>query len=173
MLRRDKSKKGAIDEDIRPLLAVLNRRGHYETTSSCSGRIVLLDVPKTGDKQHAQWLYTAHTKADPDAIESVLRQQNHEIWFLQEPVILHVNCMTLADAERLLELAKSCGFKRSGIFSLKHFSVELQGTERMETLLTRDLPKEYIARLAAAANLRLQRTKKKIQMLLERLQTPA
>ncbi|MBU4242426.1 MAG: hypothetical protein KKF52_04295, partial [Nanoarchaeota archaeon] len=44
----DKSPQGHIDEDIKPLLEKINKHKEYETTSSCSGRIVLLENQKKG-----------------------------------------------------------------------------------------------------------------------------
>ncbi|MBW2966012.1 hypothetical protein KY342_02835, partial [Candidatus Woesearchaeota archaeon] len=38
----DKSKKGGIDKEIIPLVNKINNSRNYYTTSSCSGRIVLL-----------------------------------------------------------------------------------------------------------------------------------
>lgn len=39
----DHSKKGTVDEDIQHVVSLLNSREEYFTTSSCSGRIVLID----------------------------------------------------------------------------------------------------------------------------------
>ncbi len=162
-MKTDKSKKGEIDADIMPLLDVINSKEGYVTTSSCSGRIVLLDVPKTGDKKNARWLYTTHDAADGNEVSNIVRISPKQLWLLQEPMILHVQCKTIEHAERLLKIAQRCGFKRSGIFSLKKFSVEIQGTERIETLLTSELPKEYVLRIVDEANLKLQRAKQNMQ----------
>lgn len=42
----DLSKKGNIDEDIKTLVSFLNNSDNYFTTSSCSGRIILIDGVK-------------------------------------------------------------------------------------------------------------------------------
>ena len=165
----DRSKKGSIDEDIRPLLERINSYPEYETTSSCSGRIVLLDVPRVGDKKHAQWIYATHDKADADEICNILATCAKPVYFLQEPIILHVNCSSLESANRLLEIARRAGLKRSGIFSLKHFSVGLHGAERNDTILNKRLTIKYIALLVAEANNKLQRTKIKMKKLYQAL----
>ena len=165
----DRSKKGSIDADIKPLLEVINSKDGYTTTSSCSGRIVLLDIPKAGDKKNAEWIYTTHEKANGDEVSSIVKNSSKQLWFLQEPMILHAQCRTIEHADRLLKIAQSCGFKRSGIFSLKRLSVEIHGAERIETLLTPELPREYVLRLVDEANLKLQRTKQNMQKFQERL----
>lgn len=39
----DLSKKGSVDEDVEHVVSLLNSREEYFTTSSCSGRIILID----------------------------------------------------------------------------------------------------------------------------------
>lgn len=41
--RADLSRKGSVDEDVVELVQLLNGREQYFTTSSCAGRILLLD----------------------------------------------------------------------------------------------------------------------------------
>lgn len=41
--RADLSRKGSVDEDVAELVQLLNAREQFFTTSSCSGRIILLD----------------------------------------------------------------------------------------------------------------------------------
>lgn len=42
----DLSKKGSIDEDIFSIVTFINNNDNYFTTSSCSGRIILIDGVK-------------------------------------------------------------------------------------------------------------------------------
>lgn len=156
---RDKSPQGFIDKDIILLLKLLNSLG-YKTTSSCSGRIVLLKISKAGDKGKAEWLYKTHAKADYKEIFNLLK--NEKIWFLQEPFILHVKCQNLNSAQRLLTIARNTGFKISGITSTKNYTVELRGTERIETVLYKN-DEKYIKLLVEEANKKLKMTKEKIK----------
>lgn len=169
-MKKDQSKKGSLDVDIQPLLDSLNAQGVYTTTSSCSGRIVLLDVPTIGDKKNARWVYVTHEEADAEKIADLVQHAPSALWLLQESMIVHVRCTTLNDADRLLQLAQRCGLKRSGIFSLKRFSVEIQGTERIETIVTPGIPKEYILRLVHEANAKLRRTKQNMRAFHDQLE---
>ena len=97
---RDKSKQGFIDKDIGALIGLINKSG-YKTTSSCSGRIVLLKIPKFGDKQHAEWLYKTHENADSREIMKILEEnEGLKLYFLQEPPIIHVNCRDMESADK-------------------------------------------------------------------------
>ena len=57
----DKSKKGEIDKPIKKLIILINKSKNYYTTSSCSGRIVLL-AKKSGEKKGSKWLFSSHKK---------------------------------------------------------------------------------------------------------------
>ena len=150
----DKSPQGYIDEDIVPLLEKLHSLG-YTTSSSCSGRIVLIKNP--GDKSKARWLYKTHKKADKKEVENIL-STNKDVWLLMEPVIIHAKAMNLGHAQRLLTAARNSGLKISGITSIKNFTLELRSTERIESLAKN-------ADMITEANKRLQRTKDKIKKL--------
>lgn len=162
-MKADKSPQGFIDEDIKDLLKVLNDKS-YDTTSSCSGRIVL--ITKSGEKGNARWIFKSHKKVNSDKVFELV-QKNSPVWFLQEPMILHVKAKDLASAQKLLSVAKDSGLKISGITSIKNCTLEIRGTERMETLLTKDCSKEYVSLLVEEANKRLQRTKEKMKRFLD------
>ena len=57
--KKDKSKKSSIDSPILNLVDKINSSKDYYTTSSCSGRIVLLEK-KSDKKQESRWLLIIH-----------------------------------------------------------------------------------------------------------------
>lgn len=158
-MEEDKSPQGFIDEDIKDLLRALNDKG-YQTTSSCSGRIVL--ITNSGDKRSARWIFKSHDNVGYDKIFDLV-QKNSPVWFLQEPMILHVKAKNLESAQELLSVAKNSGLKISGITSIKNYTLEIRGTERMETLLDKSCSKEYVSILVEEANKRLEKTKEKMK----------
>jgi|SRR3989344_2420123 len=159
LTKKDKSTKASIDEDIKDLLDSINKNPDYYTTSSCSGRIVLLN---TEDKKRSTWLFVSH-----EPIKELPIQEKS--YFLQEPIILHIACRNLEAAKKLLQIANEIGLGKSGIISLEKIIVELKGTERIETIVTPDLPEDYLTLLIEEANRKLQRTKEKIKKLKEKL----
>lgn len=60
--KQHKSIKKTVDPRIRKLVGLINGKENYYTTSSCSGRVVLLEK-SMHDKQEAKWLYVTHEKA--------------------------------------------------------------------------------------------------------------
>ncbi len=157
----DKSLQGFIDPDILPLLKILNKK--YTTTSSCSGRITLMKGVKKGE---AQWVYKTHTKASATQVYNTLQKES-PLRFLYEPIILHFQCKDKDEAEETLQFLQNNGFKKSYLKSFRNWTIEINDTGKMETILTKDLSKEYILILVKEANNRLKKTKENIKKLEE------
>ncbi len=157
----DRSPQGFIDEGIKELLGRINSNPDYETTSSCSGRIVML---RTQKKDKSEWLFKSHSAVTAEDILANLPED--KVWFMQEPMILHVKCTTIGAAEELIKKANSAGLKVSGITSVKNLIVEIRDTNRIDTILKKDLVSEdYIKLLVEEANKKLIETKGKIKNL--------
>jgi tRNA wybutosine-synthesizing protein 3 len=129
----DKSSAGKWDKKIKSLCDKVNSKSDFYTTSSCSGRIVLIiDKEK---KLPNLFLKVWHEEISLKELKKSLNQINKKdlIKFKFEPPILHVVCKNLESAVRLLENAKTVGFKHSGINTLgKNILLELNGSERLE-----------------------------------------
>lgn len=160
--RADNSRKGSIDKRILNLVNALNRSGNFYTTSSCSGRIMLL-VPGR-DKRSTQWLFVTHEPVSLQQLQNALSSKlpKKEIWLRQEAMILHACCRNLDDASRLLLLSKSAGFRRSGIIALNgKIVVEIVGSAHFETIVAASgkivADRKLLKLLMAAANKRLKK----------------
>ncbi|MFH0798358.1 MAG: tRNA wybutosine-synthesizing 3 family protein [Candidatus Woesearchaeota archaeon] len=157
----DKSPQGFVDEDIKALLDKINSSPDYETTSSCSGRIVMLETQK---KDKSEWLFKSHSAVSAKDILDSLPEGR--VWFMQEPMILHVKCSSLEAADELIKKANAAGLKVSGVTSIKNILVEIRDTNRIDTILKKDLVNEdYIRLLVEEANKKLLETKGKIKKL--------
>lgn len=132
--KSDKSSIGRFDEKIKRLCDKINSLDNYYTTSSCSGRIILIiDTEKKGKDL---FVFVSHNKISFDELKRELAlalKKNRKIKFKLEPCILHVSCKTLRDAEKLYTKAKLSGWKKSGIIGIKNgITLELNSTERIE-----------------------------------------
>ena len=170
--KQDKSKKGSIDEELKPLIGLINSSPAYYTTSSCSGRIVLLKgrAPKKG----AQWLFISHAKASLKEIKGRLKKPAKDgVWLRQEPMIMHVCCRTIDDASKLLNAARNT-FKRSGIIAInRKIVLEILGTDYLDTLIAEDCrvlaDDIYLSLLISEANKKLSKNREKINKLYKEL----
>lgn len=172
--RVDKSKKGSIDEDVKDLVNLINSKDNYYTTSSCSGRIMLM-CRKSTKKKDASWLFCSHSKIDYEDIKKSLSNLPEEkVWFKQEPAILHVCCRTIDDAHVLVDKARFCGFKRTGIQSArKKINVEIGSSEIINAIIAQDgkllITEEYLKVLIKEANKKMEKNKEKVDRLYEKM----
>ena len=160
----DKSKKGEIDKQIKTLIKLINSNKDYYTTSRCAGRIVLLEITK--GKLGNKWLYSTHDKTSLKDIKSI-KLSKKDIWFRQEPFILHVIGRDIQSAQKLINIARFVGFKRSGIQSIKTNFVEINSTEVISTIIARNgkflVDDDYLKILIKEANNKLIENKNKIK----------
>jgi tRNA wybutosine-synthesizing protein 3 len=128
----DKSSVGGWDEKIKSLCDKINSKENYYTTSSCSGRIiVMIDQAKKGP---GLFEFVSH-----DLVEDFEKFKGENLKFKSEPPILHVACKSIGDAEEILNKAREVGLKRSGIISLgKNIIVEIISTEKLEFPLVKE-----------------------------------
>ncbi|AEH24222.1 tRNA(Phe) 7-((3-amino-3-carboxypropyl)-4-demethylwyosine(37)-N(4))-methyltransferase Taw3 [Pyrococcus yayanosii] len=166
--------RGDVDEDIIPLLGKFNALPSYFTTSSCSGRISVMEMPNFGDKVNAVWLGKWHREVSlEEVLGAVRKHRKGQLWFLVRSPILHVGARTLEDALKLLNLAIGAGFKYSCIKSVseRKLIVEIRSTERMDVPLglngTLWVDENYLARIVEIANAQLRRFKGKLKRLEE------
>lgn len=166
----DKSLKGNWDKRIVNLCTKLNSKDNYYTTSSCSGRVVLLKDSK--EKKDDLFLFVSHDKITFEKLNNELNKINISelIYFKQDPVILHVASRSLKDAQSLLDIAtKQAGWKRCGILaSDKRFIVELNSTEKLETPIFHNkvlVNDDFLKIIVEEANKKLESSWEKIDRL--------
>lgn len=172
--KKDLSAKGCLDKRMKSLVGLINSKKDYYSSSSCSGRILLLKLAHKKRKKLSVWPFVSHEKTDAGDVFKALKDlPEEEVWFKMEPMILHVCCRTVNDASALLDKANKAGLKHSGIISIrKKVVVEVFGNERIDCIVARSrqllVPKAYIKVLVGYANKLLAVTHEKIK-LLERL----
>ncbi len=171
--KKDKSKKGKIDEGIREIVNKINLKNDYYTTSSCAGRIVLLEK-FSKKKNESRWIFIKHNTIGINGVINALKnikKIKNEIWLKQEPLILHVSCKDLKAAKILLDTSRKI-FKRAGIISLsdKKIMIEVIGSERIDTIIAdKDFvaDKDYLRQLVKYANRNFDENKRKSERFLK------
>jgi len=158
-----------VDKGILPILNIINKSDKYYTSSSCYGRIVLLEIPNIGNKKEAIFLGKWHRTINID--ELLLASNNSkkgQIWLLSQSPIIHITSKTIKSADRLLKLAIACGFKNSGLKSIiKRIIVEICSTERLDLPIGNDRSifcnKKHLDLLISISNEIFSRSTKKLQ----------
>lgn len=166
---KDKSSIGSWDKKISKLCKKINKNKNYYTTSSCAGRIILIKASE--EKQPGLFIFRTHNKSKFEEIKKELEKAKKiadSVYFKQEPCILHVACKDLDSAQYLVDKAKFCGWKRSGIMATKkRIMCELMSTEHTEVpiifqgkILAND---ELLKVLIKESNRKLERVWEKIK----------
>jgi tRNA wybutosine-synthesizing protein 3 len=128
------------DEGMLPILKIINDSQEYYTSSSCAGRIVLLEIPSIGDKQKAKFLGRWHRTIEPhELISAAKRSDRGMIWLLAQSPIIHIAAKTNTAADKMVKIANASGFKNSRLKSVgKKPVVEVCSTERLDAPIGRD-----------------------------------
>lgn len=143
--KEDLSRKGSIDEPIRSLVTLINSNSFYYTTSTCSGRISLIEKPHDNPaiKKGGRFLLNCHDEFSFDHFHGQIvtfKEENNTttcLWLKFEPFILHVQCYNLEKAHILLSAAIGQGCRNSGISLGKNekYLVAVRSTSSMEVPL--------------------------------------
>ncbi|XP_041512754.1 tRNA wybutosine-synthesizing protein 3 homolog [Microtus oregoni] len=177
--KADLSRKGSVDEDAVAVVELLNSREEFFTTSSCAGRILLLDGSPNGSgvqKKHCCWLLVTHKPCVKEDVMAALQGATSSAVLKFEPFILHVQCRTLQDAQTLHSVAIDSGFRNSGITVGKRGKTMLavRSTHGLEVPLSHKgklmVTEEYIEFLLTIANQKMEENKRRIERFYNCLQ---
>ncbi len=164
-----------VDEGVLPILIIINKIEGFYTSSSCAGRIVLLEIPQIGDKQGAAFLGIWHRTIRLQELSNASTKATHGLlWLLAQAPIIHIGVETLPRAEKMVKTAISCGFKNSSIRSLgKKIIIELCSTERLDAPIGRDgslfCDEKQLSLLIEISNEVIDRSSEKLSRLGEKL----
>ncbi len=173
--KSDKSSIGEWDKKIVSLCNKINNSNNYYTTSSCSGRIVLMVAQEK--KSHNLFLAVSHELISFNWLKNQLNKiiKNKKlnkllVKFKCEPPILHIVCRNLETTSLLLEKAKSSGMKHSGIHYLgKNPILEINGDDRFEfPMIDKSkilVDESFLKLIAKKSNAKLKKSWKMIKKL--------
>ncbi len=170
-------KEGKVDTLIIHLLDKINEMDIYFTTSSCAGRIVVLQLPRIGDKKNACFLGKWHHQINErELMHAVDCYDTDQLWLLGQPPIFHIGCQSIEAADQMIKLGISSGLKHSGIKSIQdQIIVELCSTERIDMPIGDNgilqIDKEFLLFLLKKANRMITRAQEKLKRFEKNLQS--
>ncbi len=129
---------GYFDKELETLILLLNGFNDVFTTSSCSGRIMVFSSKRPWDRKSIKVYLKSHDPISVGNLEKILEvSDDKNLWFVLQPPIFHVSCLTPTRAQELLKIARNIGFKHSGIISFARTGivVELRSNEHLEVPL--------------------------------------
>ncbi|XP_048353691.1 tRNA wybutosine-synthesizing protein 3 homolog isoform X4 [Sphaerodactylus townsendi] len=185
--RVDGSRKGSVDEPIAGIVQLLNDQDCFCTTSSCSGRVVVLEQPPLCSpteptsgfeiqKQNCTWLMVTHQICTLEDVLTALQKATNDAIFKFEPFVLHVQCRELQDAQLLHTVAIEAGFRNSGITVGRKGKIMMavRSTHCLEVPLSQKgklmVSEEYVDFVVHVANQKMKENRRRIDRFYSCLQ---
>jgi len=165
-----------VDEGVLYILDLINRTEGFYTSSSCAGRIVLLQIPQIGDKRRALFLGVWHRTIEINELRmAVSKATKGVLWLLAQAPIFHMGVQTLELADMMVKIAVSCGFKNSSVKSIGHkIRIEICSTERLDAPIGRNsrlfCDDEYLSLLVEISNEVMERSRKKMERFIKKIE---
>ncbi len=151
------------DPRIIPLCKFMNGLPEFFTASSCSGRITVLELDEQENKRESAFFYKKHGKINAKLVwKRIHEKSQNNLWFKQEPFILHLGTNSLENANLLLDCCRKAGIKRAGIMVAKpgKFVLEIIGTHGLAVPIKQKnrvlVEKKFFGLLARQANKKLE-----------------
>lgn len=161
---------GYADKDIVDFIKCVFTKKKVYTSSSCSGRITIVDsaYPWLRDES-----YVIFKKHEPVTVEEVLNVIKHDplyrFWLISSGPIIHFIAIDIDAANRILKTAREAGFKHSGVISFSESGIVVEVVSGTWTpFLLKDGAKPVandIERVIALANEILIEGKKRLDKL--------
>ncbi len=112
---------GYLDEDLLPLLLVLNTDKHIYTMSSCSGRIVFSDSTYPWSREETSIVFKKHSPITVEEVRPIIEKPSvRRLWVNVTGPIIHLSTDSLEYALQVLGTARRAGYKHSGLMSINH-----------------------------------------------------
>lgn len=166
---------GKVDDDIIPLLSTINKIPKVFTTSSCSGRIQIIDIPEDMSKERSIRIGVWHRPVSYKEVSEVVFSYSPVgvLWFKMEPMIISIAAFDIETAAKILAIGRKLSLKNSAVRAISErksrIIVELCGTEKIDAPLGHRgkilCSEEYLRMLVDLANIRMNRVKLKLSRL--------
>ncbi|NPA05058.1 MAG: hypothetical protein GXO09_03065 [Crenarchaeota archaeon] len=172
--------KGLVDPDIAEFLARINKEWWIVTSSSCSGRIVVLAAREPWDKESGRIVARSHSPIDQAWLADALREAEYTglpcVWVSAQPPVLTLYVCGEENALRVVDAAIDAGFKyacyRPSRRARNAYYVIIKGSERIDVpvkLWGRQIALVDVITLTNVLNKYLERGKERLEKLKTKL----
>ncbi|HNW05471.1 MAG TPA: hypothetical protein PK655_01165 [archaeon] len=167
---KDAISKDLVDSLVIPFLLKVTEIPDIYTSSSCSGRLLLLGGDEDENKKVSGFVNRYHRLVTFEEIKRDINNFNTGyLWLKIEPFIFHFATKDYAKAKEILDFCREQGLKKAGIISAKEgrFTCEVTHTVFMSTLIKINnkqlISEEYLKLIVDIANKKLATNFKKLE----------
>ncbi len=110
---------GYLDPGAEGVLRVLNSTPKAETTSSCLGRVTIIEGEWPWERrEETRIVLKSHTGVSLERVALIIVRPFENLWLKASGPIIHFRVYTRECAEAILRAAREAGFKHSGAITL-------------------------------------------------------
>lgn len=156
--------EGKMDNQMISLCNYIAGTKNFFTSSGCAGRIVLLKLNENEEKRKSAFCKKWHcTVSAKEIIGAINSSKEKNLWFKQEPFIVHIGTNNLKNANKILETMHAAGIRRGGISVAKEgkFLIELIGSNFLSFPAKvggkKIADREFIEKMVEIANKKLEK----------------
>lgn len=167
---KDAISKDLVDAPVIPFLLKVVEIPDIYTSSSCSGRLMLLGGDEDESKKVSGFVNRYHRLVTFEEIKRDIDNFNTGyLWLKVEPFIFHFATKDYTKAKEILDFCREQGLKKAGIISAKEgrFTCEVTHTVFMSTLVKIDtkqlVSEDYLKTIIDIANKKLATNFKKLE----------
>ena len=166
--------RNEVDEDVIELLDLINSLPFAYTTSSCSGRIMLIDIPPSEKKFESYRLARWHQVIDFETFWNAIKEYKPRgtLWLKVDSFIIAFAVNSINWASYFLKLARLMGLKYSGIRSInlksEYIILDVASTEHVHLPVSDEergllINEEYARYVYDIAVKKLKKTKRRME----------
>jgi tRNA wybutosine-synthesizing protein 3 len=167
---KDAISKDLADSLVIPFLLEVTEIPDIYTSSSCSGRLLLLGGDEDENKKVSGFVSRYHRIVTYEELKKDISNFNiGYLWLKVEPFIFHFATKDYDKAKEILDFCREQGLKKAGIISAKEgrFTCEVTHTVFMSTLIKIDknqlISDDYLKVIVDIANKKLEHNFKKLK----------
>lgn len=158
-----------IDPLMIPISKFLAQTTNYFSTSTCSGRITLMDLETNEHKRKGGFFRKWHRTVKLAEVWNGINDNTNtgNVWFKQDAFVYVIGTNTLERAHHLFMICQKAGIKRFGIHHFEDGKVliEIFGTQAMSVPVKKGkkilVDKTYVKELVSIANRKWKENEKK------------
>ncbi|MCC6015970.1 MAG: hypothetical protein LM582_02895 [Desulfurococcaceae archaeon] len=118
---------GYADRDIIDFIKLVFTKRNVFTTSSCSGRITIVDALYPWLRDESYIVFKKHEPVTVEEVVSIVSSKPlHRFWLISSGPIIHFIAPGIEVACKVLSIAREAGFKHSGIISVSEEGVVIE-----------------------------------------------
>ena len=118
---------GYVDRDLIDFIKTVFTKNFVFTTSSCSGRITVVDSAYPWLRDESYVIFKKHEPITAkEVLEIISTRPVYRFWLISSGPIIHFAAADIETANRVLKIAREAGFKHSGIISISDSGIVVE-----------------------------------------------